>query len=119
MRFREQHARGVTVICAEGDLVATACSTPLQSEVKMVLARGERHIVLNLAGIGRMDSSCLGEVVASYTSTVALGGLLNLVAPPDHVRRLLEFTKLDTVIKVFATDDEAIADLVTQQGAIL
>lgn len=102
----------------EGDFVATQAPCALQTEVKAILARGERHIVLNLAGIGRMDSTCLSDLVASYTSTVARGGGLNVAAPTDHVRRLLEWTQLDTVIKVFATDDEAIADLVRHGGVI-
>ena len=69
--------------------------------------------VLNLAGIKRMDSSCLGEVVASYTSTIASGGILAVTAPTDQVRRFLELTRLDTVINVRETDAEALADFVT------
>jgi anti-anti-sigma factor len=117
MQFRAQRISGVTVIYAEGDFVVTAAPCPLQSEVKAALARGDRHIVLNLAGIVRMDSACLGEVVASYTSTISRGGALNLAAPTEHVRRLLELTRLHTVIKVFNTDAEAIADFSPQEGA--
>ena len=110
MQFREQRIGGVTVIYAEGDFVISSVPCGMQGEVKTVLARGECHIVLNLSGIKRMDSSCLGELVASYTSTIGRGGVLNLAAPTNHVRRLLELTRLDTVIKVFQTDDDAIAD---------
>jgi anti-sigma B factor antagonist len=118
MRFRTQRVREVTVIHAEGDLVVTDALCSLHSEVKTVLARGERLIVLNLAGIGRMDSSCLGELVASYTSTVARGGILTVAGPPDHVRRLLELTRLHTVIIVCETEAEAIAQCATQERAI-
>ena len=112
MQFHERRVGGVTVIYAEGDFVISSVPCGLQAEVKSVLARGERHIVLNLAGIRRMDSSCLGELVASYTSTLARGGVLNLAAPTEHVRKLLELTRLYTVIKVCETDDEAIAGFV-------
>src|SRR5262245_52148678 len=118
MRFREQYESGVTVIYAEGDLVVSAVPCALQSVVKTALARGERQIVLNLAGITRMDSACLAELVASYTSAKASGGVLKLSAVTSDVRRLLELTRLDTMIKMFATDDEAIADFKNEASAI-
>jgi anti-sigma B factor antagonist len=118
MQFRERHVNGKTVIDVQGDLVVNANPGALQTVVKNVLARGERQIVVNVAGIVRMDSTCLGELVASYTSTVACGGVLKLAAPNEHIRRLLELTRLDEVIKTFATDDEAIADFMPQEGAI-
>src|SRR5262245_45976563 len=101
MRLHEQHVRGVTVIHGAGDFVATDAPCALQAAVKTALARGQCYIVLNLAEIGRMDSLCLGDIVASFTSTVSRGGGLNIVAPAGHVRRLLELARLETVIKVF------------------
>jgi anti-sigma B factor antagonist len=118
MQFRERRVNGVTVITAQGDLVVNANPCALQTVVKEVLGRGERQIVLNVAGIARIDSTCLGELVASYTSTVARGGVLKLAAPSEDIRRLLKLTRLDTVIKAFATDDEAVADFRSQEGAI-
>lgn len=118
MQFRERHIDGVTVIDALGDLIVTANPGALQSVVKTVLGRGDLRIVLNLAGIARMDSTCLGELVASYTSTLSRGGVLKLAAPSNHVRRLLEMTRLDTIIKVFETEDAAVADFTAHEGAI-
>jgi len=117
MQFRERHLNGVTVIDVQGDLVVNANPMALHAMVKNALERGERQIVLNVAGIVRMDSTCLGELVASYTSTIARGGVMKLAAPNEHVRRLLELTRLDTIIRAFATDEEAIADFTPRQGA--
>jgi len=117
MQFRERHVNGVTVITVLGDLVVNDNPGALQTVVKKVLGRGDRQIVLNVARIVRMDSTCLGELVASYTSTIGRGGVLKLAAPNEQVRRLLQLTRLDTIIKVFATSEEAIADFTPQEGA--
>lgn len=118
MQFRERHVNGVTVIDVQGDFLVNANPGALQTVVKDVLGRGERQIVLNVAGLVRMDSTCLGELVASYTSTLARGGVLKLASPNEHIRRLLDLTRLHTIIKVFATADEAIADFMPQEGAV-
>ena len=117
MQFRERTVNGVTVIDVEGDFIVTANPGALHRAVKGALARGERQIVLNVSGILRMDSTCLSELVASYRSTLACGGALKVAAANQGVRRLLELTRLDTIIKPFATEAEAVADFLGQKGA--
>lgn len=109
MQLSEREVSGVTVIDVEGDLTVTGDPCAVKEFVKTILRRGERRIVLNVARIGRMDSTCLGELIASYTTTAIHGGVLKLAQPDPHLRRLLELTHLNTVIDVRDTEAEAIA----------
>ncbi len=108
MQLTERKVAGVTVIDVEGDLTVTDNPGALKDFVKAVLQRGERRIVLNLGGIRRMDSTCLGDIVASYSTTAINGGVLKLAQPDRHLMQLLKITKLDTAINVFTTEAEAI-----------
>ena len=111
MEFRVRQVDGVTIISMKGDFVVTPAPCALQEHVKAALERGERRIVLNLAELQRMDSTCLGELVASYTTCARIGGVLKLAAPNASVRRLLELTRLDRIFEAFDTEAEAIASL--------
>ena len=62
---------------------------------------------MNLADVNYIDSSGIGELVASFTSTSNAGGSLKLLSLTKRVQDLLQITKLYTVFEVF--DDEAAA----------
>ena len=109
MQFRERQFGGATVIALEGDLVVSADPCALEIAVNAALQRGARCIVLNLAGIRHMDSTCLGELIESYKAAAAQGGTLALAQPDAHLAQLLKTTKLDSVIPTFQTETDAIA----------
>lgn len=109
MRFSERQVGGVIVIDAEGDLIVTDNPCAVKEFVKTILNRGDRRIVLNVARIHRVDSTCLGEIIGSYTTTAVLGGVLKLAQPDRHLRHLLELTRLNTIIEVFDSEAAAVA----------
>jgi anti-anti-sigma factor len=109
MQLSERQVSGVTVIDVEGDLIVTDNPCALKDLVKTILRRGERRIVLNVAHLRRMDSTCLGEIVASYTTTALHGGVLKLAQPDPHLSHLLGLTRLNTIIEVLDTEGEAVA----------
>lgn len=104
MHVSERQVNDVTVID-----VGTGARSGLVELVKAVLQRGDRRLVLNVGQLGAVDSTCLGEIFASYKATLALGGVLRLAHPDAHLRRVLQVTKLDTFIGIFDTEEEAIA----------
>ena len=109
MEVRARERDGVTVIDVEGDLVVTATPCPVEGAVKAALARGARRIVLNVGRIRHMDSTCLGELIASFRVAAVHGGALRLAQPDAHLVQLLQITKLDTVIPTFDTEAAAVA----------
>jgi anti-sigma B factor antagonist len=109
MKLSERRLGDVVVIDITGDLLVADNPGAVKESVKAALQRGDRRIVLNVANLRRMDSTCLGEVIASYTSTTTHGGVFKLVEPDAHLRRMLELTRLDTVIDTYETEAEGIA----------
>jgi anti-sigma B factor antagonist len=98
-------ARGVIILALSGRLTVGRSGKELREAVRGLCEQGHLRFVLNLEGITYIDSCGLGELVATYVSLRNRGGELSLVGPTERTRRLLNVTKLSTVLSVF--DDEA------------
>ena len=64
-------------------------------------------VVADLSGVQWMNSSGLGMLMAGMTTLRSSGGDLRLANVSDRVRRPIEVTKLDSVLKIFDSVDEA------------
>ena len=60
-----------------------------------------------MAGVTRIDSSGIGELISSYTAISSAGGKLKLLNLARHVSELLKVNRLDTVFETL--EDEALA----------
>lgn len=79
------------------------------------LLEGPTRLVIDLADVVYVDSAALGEFVAARRRLVEGGGRLVIARPRGKVRDLLDLTRLDRLIPMRATLDEAVAE-VTADG---
>ena len=80
----------------------------MREQVKDLVAKGKKQIVLNLAGVTYIDSGGLGTLVGLYTTARNAGGSIKLASLTPRVGDLLQVTKLLTVFDVYDTEDKAI-----------
>jgi len=76
------------------------------------LRRNGRPIVVDLSAATFVDSAVLGILVAEHDQAEAEGLRFSIVLgdPPSRsVQRLVELTRIDTVLNIVATRDEAVA----------
>src|ERR1700679_1584594 len=107
MKLTKREVDGVTILDLSGKITLGEGGLTLRDEVRALLAKGSKKIVLNLAEVNYIDSSGLGELVSAYTAVKNAGGELKLLNLTSKVRDLLVITKLVTVFDV--KDDEASA----------
>jgi len=107
MKFKTREVDGVTILDLSGKITLGEGSGTLRDEVRDLVAKGSKKILLNLADISYIDSSGLGELVSAFTAVKNAGGDLKLVNLTKKVSDLLVITKLATVFD--AKDDEASA----------
>ena len=62
----------------------------LRRRVRALLGRGERLIVLNLAGVQRIDAAGVGELVRAYNMAVAAQGGLRIAHSTAWVQEILQ-----------------------------
>ena len=98
---------GWAVARVAGELdVATA--PRLREQLVAVLTDGRHHVVLDLSGVGFLDSTGLGVIVGVLKRARTLGGDLRLVCPNPTIRRIFEITALDRTMPLSDTVDAAL-----------
>jgi anti-sigma B factor antagonist len=95
---RESHH--VTIVDINGRIIFGDETTMLRDAVAGLVRDGKKKILLNLAEVGYIDSSGVGELVSSFTSVRKNGGELKLVNLTPKVHDVLHVAKLYTVFDI-------------------
>ena len=98
----------VTIVHCNGRIVAGGESESLREHVAWIL-RDRRSIVLHLGEVGFIDSSGLGTIVRTLTSTRQVHGDLKLCNVPEHVRKVLELSHLAQLFDTHESEEKAVA----------
>lgn len=107
LNIKERSVGDVTVLDLSGKITIGEGSVQVREAVKKLLDNGKKQILLNLGDVSYVDSSGIGELVSSYTTTSNNGGELKLLNLTKKIQELLMITKLLTVFESF--DDEKTA----------
>ena len=105
--INERRAGDVTVLDMKGRVRLGGGTISLHKAIRCLVDEGKLQILLNLAHVVHIDSSGLGELIASHISVTAKGGEIKLLHVTESLRELMTITKLLTVFEVF--DDETAA----------
>src|SRR4029434_6953446 len=103
----ERQAGDVTILDLDGKVTIGEGSVALRNGIRRLLGEGKNKILLNLGGVGYIDSSGIGELVSSFTAVNKENATLKLLNLTQKIQDLLAITKLLTVFDVF--DDEGSA----------
>ncbi len=107
MEIRERRSGDVAVLELSGRLTINDQPGVLKDRVAAVIQQGARHVLLDLAGVGYIDSTRLGELIAALITVNRTGGRLGLVATPLRVNELLTMAGLEGVFEQYATVKDA------------
>ncbi|MGH9946599.1 MAG: STAS domain-containing protein [Pyrinomonadaceae bacterium] len=105
----ERQAGDVTILDLSGKVTIGEGSVALRSAIRRLLGEGKSKILMNLGGVGYIDSSGIGELVSSFTAVNKEGGSLKLLNLTQKIQDLLAITKLLTVFDVYDSEAEALA----------
>ena len=108
LNINERQAGDVTVLDLSGKITIGEGSVALRAGIRRLLEEGKKRILLNLAGVGYIDSSGIGELVSSYTAINKEEGQLKLLNLTQKLQDLLAITKLLTVFDVYENEAEAL-----------
>jgi len=80
----------------------------LSDAIRDLTKKGQKKILLNLAGVTYVDSSGVGQIVGALTTARNHGGDIKLLKPSSQILHLLKTTKLDNVFDIQNDEDAAI-----------
>ena len=101
----------VIVLTPAGRMTRNEDFGVLKSRVRDLVREGRRKLVLDLAAVSYMDSTCLGELVSGFATVRKNGGLMHFASPTPHVERLMTIAGLTAVFRTFPSDQYAVASL--------
>jgi anti-sigma B factor antagonist len=108
IKLEERHIGRVTVLDIVGRLTMSQPAQRLKDKINSLISQERTQIVLNLAGVPYIDSSGLGQLVASYGSVLKAGGALKLLNVGARSQELLSITRLLTLFESFDSEAEAV-----------
>jgi anti-sigma B factor antagonist len=109
INISERQAGDITILDLDGKVTIGEGSVALRNAIRRLLGEGKNKILLNLGGVGYIDSSGIGELFSSYTAVNKEGGTLKLLNLTQKIQDLLAITKLLTVFDTFDSEADALA----------
>jgi stage II sporulation protein AA (anti-sigma F factor antagonist) len=107
----ERSVRNVTVLDVRGHMTLSDSEASLFGYASRLADEGRLHIVLNLQHVAYIDSVGIGEIVRTFLHLGHRGGSMAVCSVSPRTREVLLATRLDTVIRMFGTEEEAVADV--------
>lgn len=109
MEFRAAARRsgGVTVVDLSGRITYAEAGA-LREFLDDLIGQGQTRILLNFGEITSIDSSGIGELVASYVTIKRRGGDLKMLHLTSHIEEVLTLTKLSFLLEDFNDEQTAV-----------
>ena len=111
MNFKTTQHGAVTVISLQGDLMGVPEAAELNNRVHKLLEAGKNCLVVDLSGVGFINSSGLGGLIHNGSTLKKAGGRMVIAGASRKVLELIKVTKLSPVLETLPGVREAVDSL--------
>jgi anti-sigma B factor antagonist len=108
LNILERQVSDFTVFDLTGDITFGEGSIVLRNAIRRALSESKKKFLLNLTGVGYIDSSGIGELVSGFIAINREGGQLRLSNLPQRIEELLTICKLLTIFDICENESETI-----------
>jgi anti-sigma B factor antagonist len=108
LRLDQREKEGIRILDLRGHLKAGDSEATLRTAIDALVKTRTVNVILNLAGVTRIDADGLEALVFCDTQIRRHGGVLKLTRLNMEHLSLSMLTKLNTVFEVFADEQDAI-----------
>ena len=98
---------GMAALTIKGSIHCGPECARLEREVEGMIAASETRVIFDMAGVTHADSAAIGSIVRCLTKLKRCGGGLRIAAPQPMIDYSLKLTKVDKVIEIFPTVEQA------------
>jgi anti-sigma B factor antagonist len=104
---RKEISPGIVALELKGQLQSGVECVRLAQAMDELLQEKQTRVIFDLSKTTKVDSAGLGKIVNCLSRLKTSGGTLYLAGVSDMVAGLLKMTKVDRLVKVFPTAQEA------------
>ncbi len=108
--LRERVADGVVVIYL-GTILRGGGDYLLKDRLDALVRCGHREVLVNLKDLPYVDSTELGRLIRAHLSVRQAGGRVRLCNLSERTMTLMKMTRLDSVLDIYGTEEEALATI--------
>jgi anti-sigma B factor antagonist len=109
MKFTEEAFGKVKVFRLSGKIMGGPEAQGMCDHLKELIAAGTQSLVMDFQDVRWINSSGIGAIIACLTTLRNRGGDIRFANLHDMAQHYFHLTKLETVVKVFDSVDEAVA----------
>lgn len=108
MHIERRESDDVTIIDFVGNIKTNDDYAIFKKAIDDVIQEGRVKLILNFRDVRFINSSGLGRLILAAKKARESNGSLKIVKLSEDLRELFSFTRLDTKIPIFASEEEAI-----------
>ena len=110
MTIDERTSGGVSILVARGRItVEEQADVRVVDHVRRLLREGRKHVIVDMTAVPYVDTTGLRDIVEAYITSRRQDGAVKLIGVTARVRRVLEITRLLSVIDAYDSEADAIA----------
>ena len=109
MQITQRRAGDVVILDLKGNLVRGVGDEMLRDAVDRLLADRSGKLLINLSDVTFLDSSGIGELVASKKVADQLGTRLKLMQLPERVKHTLKLSLILPLFETYPSEETALA----------
>lgn len=98
---------GLSVLTIQGNVHCGPECARIERQVDELILARETRLIFDMAGVTHMDSAAIGSIVRCLTKLKESGGGLRIAGAQSMIDYSLKLTKVDKIIEMFMTVDEA------------
>ena len=106
---KQQAANGVVVLKISGRISLGRDSQQIEWQVNDLLKENKNRVVFDVTNVNHMDSTGIGILMMCAARVKKAGGDLRLAGAQGLVNDVLRITKVDSILGMHATADEAVS----------
>ena len=108
MHFVETKINDVLVLTVKGNLVLKDDTDKLQARIVDIIENKSKNIVMDLKHVSIITSLGIGGVIRALRTVKESNGDLKLSAVNASVKKVFDITKLNELIDICETSDDAV-----------
>ena len=115
MEARLRRSNGVVIVELRGKMAAGQGDELLRLNVEEQMAAGETAFLIDMRKVPAIDSSGVGELVATHIRVTRSGAQIRMLRPSPRVGDVLQMTQLQNLIPTY-DDEESALRAFTDEG---
>src|SRR5437868_10585889 len=105
----KKHTENFTILYVEGLIKLGESAEFFSAALENVLKNESTNVIVDFTKIDYIDSTGIGELVGYLGKFSGQNRKLILVNPSERILKLLKLAKLDVVLKIYNTEEEAVS----------